>query len=245
MKTTITILRSVATSLLFIILTFLIALQLVFTCLKVGTKDIHDLIDEESLLLNLADDSIEDEETEMLSKEYLEDYLNYVFYKRSYPSLQNVDYSNIEDSKKEDAAMTIKSLKEKLDIEYETIVNMRNANSFFSNGAIYLIINIGVLTLFIILCILRANFKSGLRLSSIALSLSSTVALIAYSIFKMNTKRFFTPTVKLIIDEIIGDPFSKRAYTISITYILIGLITVLLIYLYDYYIKMRLQKKTN
>ena len=130
MKTTIKIMRSVSTSLLFLLITILIMLQFIFTVVRINTRNISDLIDRETLLENILDEKIEDEQIKNLALDYTEDYLNYVFYKRSYPSIQNVDFSSLEESQITPAREYINTLKDKIDLEYETIVKMRNINFF-------------------------------------------------------------------------------------------------------------------
>ncbi len=237
MKTTIKIMRSVSTSLLFLLITILIMLQFIFTVVRINTRNISDLIDRETLLENILDEKIEDEQIKNLALDYTEDYLNYVFYKRSYPSIQNVDFSPLEESQITPAREYINTLKDKIDLEYETIVKMRNINFFLSNGAIYLIINVGIFFLFIALTLTRGNFKNSFKLFSISLIAAGIITVLAVVIFKINLTHIFGFSLYNMIEEILNESFTKSTYTLTFTYILVGLIIFFSIYFYEYFPK--------
>lgn len=237
MKTTIKIMRSVSTSLLFLLITILIMLQFIFTVVRINTRNISDLIDREILLENILDEKIEDEQIKNLALDYTEDYLNYVFYKRSYPSIQNLDFSSLEESQITPAREYINTLKDKIDLEYETIVKMRNINFFLSNGAIYLIINIGIFFLFIALTLTRGNFKNSFKLFSISLIAAGIITVLAFIIFKINLTHIFGFSLYNMIEEILNESFTKSTYTLTFTYILVGLIIFFSIYFYEYFPK--------
>ncbi len=237
MKTTIKIMRSVSTSLLFLLITILIMLQFIFTVVRINTRNISDLIDRETLLENILDEKIEDEQIKNLALDYTEDYLNYVFYKRSYPSIQNVDFSSLEESQITPAREYINTLKDKIDLEYETIVKMRNINFFLSNGAIYLIINTGIFFLFIALTLTRGNLKNSFKLFSISLIVAGIITVLAFIIFKINLTHIFGFSLYNMIEEILNESFTKSTYTLTFSYILVGLIIFFSIYFYEYFPK--------
>lgn len=237
MKTTIKIMRSVSTSLLFLLITILIMLQFIFTVVRINTRNISDLIDRETLLENILDEKIEDEQIKNLALDYTEDYLNYVFYKRSYPSIQNVDFSSLEESQITPAREYINTLKDKIDLEYETIVKIRNINFFLSNGAIYLIINVGIFFLFIALTLTRGNFKNSFKLFSISLIAAGIITVLAFIIFKINLTHIFGFSLYNMIEEILNESFTKSTYTLTFTYILVGLIIFFSTYFYEYFPK--------
>lgn len=237
MKTTIKIMRSVSTSLLFLLITILIMLQFIFTVVRINTRNISDLIDRETLLENILDERIEDEQIKKLALDYTEDYLNYVFYKRSYPSIQNVDFSSLEESQITPAREYINTLKDKIDLEYETIVKMRNINFFLSNGAIYLIINTSIFFLFIALTLTRGNLKNSFKLFSISLIAAGIIIVLAFIIFKINLTHIFGFSLYNMIEEILNESFTKSTYTLTFTYILVGLIIFFSIYFYEYFPK--------
>ena len=224
MKTTIKIMRSISTSLLFLLITILIMLQFIFTVVRINTRNISDLIDRETLLENILDEKIEDEQIKNLALDYTEDYLNYVFYKRSYPSIQNVDFSSLEESQITPAREYINTLKDKIDLEYETIVKIRNINFFLSNGAIYLIINIGIFFLFIALTLTRGNFKNSFKLFSISLIAAGIITVLAFIIFKINLTHIFGFSLYNMIEEILNESITKSTYTLAFSYILVGFI---------------------
>lgn len=237
MKTTIKIMRSISTSLLFLLITILIMLQFIFTVVRINTRNISDLIDRETLLENILDEKIEDEQIKNLALDYTEDYLNYVFYKRSYPSIQNVDFSSLEESQITPAREYINTLKDKIDLEYETIVKIRNINFFLSNGAIYLIINIGIFFLFIALTLTRGNFKNSFKLFSISLIAAGIITVLAFIIFKINLTHIFGFSLYNMIEEILNESITKSTYTLAFSYILVGLIIFFSIYFYEYFPK--------
>ena len=237
MKTTIKIMRSVSTSLLFLLITILIMLQFIFTVVRINTRNISDLIDRETLLENILDEKIEDEQIKNLALDYTEDYLNYVFYKRSYPSIQNVDFSSLEESQITPAREYINTLKDKIDLEYETIVKMRNINFFLSNGAIYLIINTGIFFLFIALTLTRGNLKNSFKLFSISLIVAGIITVLAFIIFKINLTHIFGFSLYNMIEEILNESFTKSTYTLTFSFILVGLIIFFSIYFYEYFPK--------
>ena len=120
---------------------------------------------------------------------------------------------------------------------YETIVKMRNINFFLSNGAIYLFINIGIFFLFIALTLTRGNLKNSFKLFSISLIAAGIITVLAVVIFKINLTHIFGFSLYNMIEEILNESFTKSTYTLTFTYILVGLIIFFSIYFYEYFPK--------
>ena len=95
MKKTIKILRSTIASLLFLILIVTVIVQFTFTSIHKDHIRIPDRISREKILNEILKDNTLKDETKKIAIEYIDNYINYIFYKRSYPSIQTIDFENL------------------------------------------------------------------------------------------------------------------------------------------------------
>lgn len=221
MKKALKILRSIITSFLCIILIILITIQLIFTIIKVQNKKIPDLIDREAVL-NLAVDNTLIKENQILHNiaiKYIDDYIDYVFYKRSYPTINLGDATGLDIFN--NTNIELDSLKEKFDIDYEKVVLIRDINNLISNQSIYLLLNIGIFAVYLIISILYRSFLKGFKYFGISLILSSLIVLIISSILYtnlLNGAQISTQIIKTVIDNIYMVSYQK----ISVIYLVVG-----------------------
>lgn len=243
MKTLIKILRSTITSLLFLTLTVFIIVQFCYTAFRNSAQNIPKLIDRDRLMNLVIDESIEDDEIKKVVYKYLDDYISYIFHKRSYPSLQTVDLSQIEESKIEYAKDIITDISKKLNLEYDDVITLRNINNTISNGSIYLLINIGVFLVFIVVIIVTYNFKKGLKLLSISMFTSSFLVLIGFSpiIDKLSSRA--SEAMNYFLTVIFDEQFLKSMNNQVVVYASIGLLIFLIIKIYERFILPILDKK--
>ena len=118
MKTLFNIMRSIITSFVFIILTIAIMIQFFFTMFRLQGDRLSDLIDRENIYILVADDiRIKDNPLfKNVSIKYIDDYINYVFYKRSFPSIDVNAIENLEENNKKDILESIDIVKNKMDL---------------------------------------------------------------------------------------------------------------------------------
>ncbi len=238
MKKTLTILRSIVTSLLFLLLVFVISIQFFFTTIFINNRRIPDMIDEKTFFYNIIDEnSIENEEIEKILIDYIKDYKNYVFYKRSYPSIETISLETLTDEDKSITKDYLQTLKKSLNIEYSTITKIRNTTNLMTNGSIFLLINIAAFVSYIILVISTLSFKKGTKLLGLALSLSGIVTIIINTSITNTIKDLPSITLKLFLENIITNNLSPLGFKLSLIYISIGLILFFVLFIYDKLIK--------
>lgn len=234
--------RSAITSLLFLLLTIGLVVQFAFTITNHNIKKVRDKIDTE-YILNLA-------ETEFggiklqgpireLALEYIDGYADYVFSKRSYPSLQTLDMKDLSDEEKIIVENVLAELQKKIDLKYETVLKIRETSNFMTNGSIYLLINIGTILIFLFLTISLLNFKKALLLFGIAFIASSLINVLAYSIIFAKIKTISTPLIRLFALSIFSSSLTVAIYKTILIYMLIGLILFFSIYVTEKILKKR------
>ncbi len=238
MKKTLTILRSIVTSLLFLLLVFVISIQFFFATIFINNKRIPDMIDEKTFLYNIIDEKfIENEEVEKILIDYIKDYKNYVFYKRSYPSIETISLDALTDEDKYITKDYLQNLKKSMNIEYSTITKIRNTTNLMTNGSIFLLINIATFVSYIILVISILSFKKGTKFLGIALSLSGIITIIINTSLTNTIKNLSPITLKLFLENIITNNLSPLGFKLSLIYISIGLILFFVLFIYDKLIK--------
>ncbi len=238
MKKTLTILRSIVTSLLFLLLVFVISIQFIFATIFINNKRIPDMIDEKKVLYNIVDkNTIENEAIEKTLIDYIKDYKNYVFYKRSYPSIETFTLDTLTDEDKSITKDYLQKLKKSMNIEYFTITKIRNTTNLMTNGSIFLLINIATFVAYILLVLSIFSFKKGTKLLGIALSLSGIVTIIINTSLTSTIKTLSPITLKLFLENIITNNLSPLGFKLSLIYISIGLILFFALFIYDKLIK--------
>ena len=235
MKTFINIVRSILTSLLFLIISAAIIVQFAFTIVHMQNKKIPDLIDREVVLgLATKDGFITNNEAiRNLAIEYIDQYINYVFYKRSYPAMPNLNIEGIDENTKREITSEFDSLKEKIDLDYELVLKIRDVNNILSNGAIYLLINIGVFSLFIVMSILRGSFLKGIKYFSASLALMSLILLLAGSFAHSLISEIDNEILHSIMSEIVDGEFMNTFFNVDLIYLVTGVFSFLAIFAYE------------
>lgn len=228
MKTLIKIMRSIMTSLLFVLLICFIILQFIFTFVKSAGGSISDLVKPEEILNNI--DGL-DENSKEITEGYIEDYINYVFHRRSYPSIQTIDLSMYNEEEQKIIIDHLNEVKSTIDIKYETVLKIRDIDSFFSNQALYLLINIGIIVLFIILVIVNGKIVNSLKLLSTSIISAGIISLILSSIFVANAKSYFDSIVLVLFNSIFDTGTTKEIMNLSLIYIAIGCLIFSIIYI--------------
>lgn len=234
MKTLTKILRSITTSLLLFAMIIAIFIQFAFTSLHLSSKNLRELIDNQTLLDIILEDKIADDRINSLACEYVDDYLDYVFYKRSFPSLQNVNYDSVKTENIDYAKKTINELKEKLDLDYETVLTLRSINNVLSNGSIFLLINIGVFLLFVIVSIIKKSFKEGLKLFSLALVITALAILLIGAIIYANLANILPLNIYNLVVGIIDGGFMTSLFNQAIVYMIIGFVAFMVLFTVDH-----------
>lgn len=238
MKKTLTILRSIVTSLLFLLLVFVISIQFIFATIFINNKRIPDMIDEKTILYNIIDkNTIENEEIEKILIDYIKDYKNYVFYKRSYPSIETISLESLSEEDQSTTKDYLQTLKKSMNIEYSTITKIRNTTNLMTNGSIFLLINIATFVAYILLVISVLSFKKGSKLLGIALSLSGIVTIITNTYLTSTIEDISPVTLKLFLENIITNNLSPLGFRLSLIYLSLGLILFFALFIYDKLIK--------
>lgn len=227
MKTIFKILRSIVTSLLFLLLVFAISVHFTFTIIQCLPKRLSDTLNRDTILASLSQESL-DEETKELAKNYIDDYISFVFYKRSYPSIQTVDYTRIPEENIPHARQIIEEINKKIDIDYENVIKIRTVTGFLENGSIYLLVNIGVLVSFLLLTITRFDFKKSFFGLGASLILGAILSLIGSVILASSLNSLLPENVYILLNSGVTDELLSRIHAQAIAYIIIGIITLLI-----------------
>lgn len=242
MKTLFKITRSIIASLLFLILTFAVIIQFTFTLIHKEPTKIPDKIPRHELLYKVLDNTTLEPETEKIAIEYIDDYLNYIFYKRSYPSTQTIDFDNLPEDQIANAKNIITQINKKIEIEYDSIVKIRNINNTISNGSIYLMVNIALFIIFLLFMIVTFSPAKSFLFLGLSTILGALLSLIALVAAASNIENWFPPSLSLLLDTILSKEFLGGIHTLTIIYVIIGLILFLSAYIYT---KRELFKKQN
>lgn len=233
MKTLFKYMRSIITSFLYLILIVLIMLQFVFTFIRNGDIKISDLIDRESILSSIPSDILNTNiEFRDLTLEYIDDYINYVFYKRSYPTIiiEKIDFTS--ENEKRTANEFLDNLKEKLDLDYEMVVRIREINNFISNGSIYLLLNIAIFALIIILIIANSSVLKSILSLGVIFLLSSVFLLMGGSYIYSNLVNNQKFIIELLSKEVFSNQFISSFFNQALVYLGIGIVLILLNVIY-------------
>lgn len=242
MKTVTKIMRSIVTSLLFLILTGAIAAHLVFTTIKVTGPTLLNMVDSKELLSIYLEEEIEDSSIEEVTAKYIEDYTNYLFHKRSYPSLQTVNYSQVSEENIVEAKRIITALEDKMDMPYASVTTIREANKILANGAIYLLINVSIFLLYLFITFSTGSFKKSTILISIASIVGSIITLIASFVLIAKLPSIVDESTLLYLKNIFSDSFASDLRVATFFYTFIGVAILGSIFTYTKIITPRFSK---
>ncbi len=239
MKTFTKILRGTITSLLFLTLTLAILVQFIFTNVHLNYANLPSMIDRKELLATALDTPIEDETIYRVAERYLDDYINYIFHKRSFPSLQTVDYSEISEEQIQSAKEVVSHLSKNINLEYAEVTDLRDLNNVLSNRAIFLLVNIGVFLIYVVSSIVRGNFKKGTRLLALSLVANSLISLVASRILISKLPDLVSPHLYTFLSAIVNAPLKSQLTNLALIYGGLGLSIYILIFSYDRFLKPR------
>lgn len=241
MKTLFKISRSIITSLLILLLIGTTFIHIGFTALRMNARDIEHLIDREKLLETGLDEVPENDALRSVILNYIDDYIKYVFHKKSYPSIQTVDFKDLTEEEKLSAEKLILKVSDTLDIEYERVIQIRNFNNFISNGSIYLIINVAVFLLFVILSIISLSFKKGSMYGFLSVSIGGLISLL----FLLSRNGFlnkFPDVLKNFIESALSEELISSLFKLSVIYFVVGFLIFTFILVYDKFLKKKFHK---
>lgn len=233
-------LRGVITSLLFLFAMVTIICQIVFSAMNRDGRSISSLIDKDRIVEEVSTDDIDEKEREVIDR-YMSDYMNYIFHKRSFPSLQTIDYTGLSEEEQKSTMDMINTLSTRIDLEYREVLSLREANNFFGNGALFLLVNAAVFIAFLSLVIVSSGFKKGVQLFSASLAISSFLSLISYKCIINRLIEGVSDSMKIILNSMFSSEFINRIIRLSCTYLAIGVVVFACISAYDKFIKVRLK----
>jgi hypothetical protein len=226
-------LRSIIASLLFVVLFLGIIVEFIFTVIRVQNLSLPRLIDKNVIYNLYVKNSFinQNEELKDAALEYIDDYINYVFYKRSYPNINTALINKYSGEEKKNISNSFENLKNNIDLEYSLVLKIRDINNFISNNSIYLLINIGCLIVFLVLAIIEGSIRKAFKLSGLALILSSLSVLIAEVLLQNYLLNSTNENIKYISVSILNQTFQNSFFNQALIYMGIGLVLFLTIYI--------------
>lgn len=242
MKTTINILRSILTSFFFLILILAVTIQFMFTTIRINNKTIPDLVSPETILKMIKLDKELDPTSKEYAISYIDEYINYVFYKRSFPSIQEYNYKDISDNEKQDVIKLLTDIRNKIDMDYKTVVVLRDINNFLSNGSIYLLINIGTLIVILLILISSGKIPLTLKLTGASITLAGLITLLLSTVGTSLLYKNLDPLASNFVKTVFNSSFLKKIFNQSLIYITIGFTLFIVVLIINRYL---LKKQTQ
>ena len=208
---------SIYTSFLYIIICVLIILEFAISFIRVNNINFASYLNGERIYSYVGKNS-------NISKDILVNYLNeysyYIFYKRSYPT---INYSVLNDSEKKE----FNRIKKRIDIPFEKVLIIRDINMYIHNNSIYLLLNISLLVFFLLLSKRYKSFIKGLYFMSLMVLLCSLVILLFSTYFITNVNNYY-------IKEIFrSENLMSKLYRINTLYICVSFILSTLTFFYN------------
>ena len=208
---------SIYTSFLYIIICVLIILEFAISFIRINNINFASYLNGERLYSYVGKDS-------NISKDILVDYLNeysyYIFYKRSYPT---INYSVLNDSEKKE----FNRIKKRIDIPFEKVLIIRDINMYIHNNSIYLLLNISLLVFYLLLSKRYKSFIKGLYFMSLMVLLCSLVILLFSTYYITNVNNYY-------IKEIFrSENLMSKLYRINTLYICVSFILSTLTFFYN------------
>jgi len=221
--------RSIITSLLFIIMLIILTVQFILIFFRLESNKFIDIIDKNKLLTNIIETKKIDETEKIILIDYLGQHLNFIFYSKSYPSIVDIDFSTVDDSKIPLLNSSIFEIKEKLNIEYSNVLKIRRLNNIIYNNAIFLLVNISILLIYLFTSIVKNSFATALKLLSTASIITGAFMLLVGIYFYTNYIRLCNEIIN-IIKSILNNTFITNYINLALTYIFTNCIILLTIY---------------
>lgn len=210
------ILGSIITSFLFSLLLIFVSIHFVVTLIRVNNINASNIVDTSDIYSYLVKEDNEDIKNEMI--DYLEEYKNYIFYKRSYPT---ISYNEMTKDEKK----VYNRLKDKVDLNYETVINVRGLYNFMQNNSVYFLTNMGLLVIVIMCSIRYLDFNKGFHLLGISTIVSSIIILIGSVYFvRVSTNDLINITIQ-------KSNITSKLFKLDVIYIMIGLLLFIVTFL--------------
>ena len=208
---------SIYTSFLYIIICVLIILEFAISFIRVNNINFASYLNGERIYSYVGKDS-------NISKDILVNYLNeysyYIFYKRSYPT---INYSVLNDSEKKE----FNRIKKRIDIPFEKVLIIRDINMYIHNNSIYLLLNISLLVFFLLLSKRYKSFIKGLYFMALMVLLCSLIILLFSTYYITNVNNYY-------IKEIFrSENLMSKLYRINTLYICVSFILSTLTFFYN------------
>ena len=202
------ILGSIITSFLFSLLLIFVSIHFIVTLIRVNSINASNIVNTSDIYSYLVKEDNEDIKNKMI--DYLEEYKNYIFYKRSYPT---ISYNEMTKEEKK----VYNRLKNKVDLKYETVIKVRGLYNFMQNNSVYFLVNVGLLAIVIMCSIRYLDFNKGFHLLSISMIISSIIILIgSVYLVSVNTNDLINITIQ-------KSSITSKLFKLDVIYIMIGL----------------------
>lgn len=203
------ILGSIITSFLFSVLLIFVSIHFILTLIRVNSINASNIVNTSDIYSYLVKEDNEDIKNKMI--DYLEEYKNYIFYKRSYPT---ISYNEMTKDEKK----VYNRLKDKVDLKYETVIYVRGLYNFMQNNSVYFLANVGLLVIVIMCSIRYLDFNKGFHLLGISTIVSSIMILIGSVYFvRVSTNDLINITIQ-------KSNITSKLFKLDVIYIMIGLL---------------------
>lgn len=242
MKKTINILRSIITSLLFLSLILIIIVQFSFTAIRLSNKNLPDLINRETVLDTIIESDINlDKKDRELAIEYIDNYVNYVFHKRSFPSTEEFDKTSLSEDEVKEKKRLLTAIRSKIDMKYDSVLLLRDFNNFLSNGSIYLLINIALFINILLILITSGNISNAFSIFGLSAMMAGLIILISSSILPTRLPKILDSVTMNFVEDILNKEFLTKIFNQALIYIAIGFF----VFIITYIVKKLILKKQN
>ena len=202
------ILGSIITSFLFSLLLIFVSIHFVVTLIRVNSINASNIVNTSDVYIYLIKEDNVDIKNIMI--DYLEEYKNYIFYKRSYPT---ISYNEMTKEEKK----VYNRLKNKVDLKYENVIKVRGLYNFMQNNSVYFLVNVSLLVIVIMCSIRYLDFNKGFHLLSISMIISSIIILIgSVYLVSVNTNDLINITIQ-------KSSITSKLFKLDVIYIMIGL----------------------
>ena len=202
------ILGSIITSFLFSLLLIFVSIHFVVTLIRVNSINASNIVNTSDVYIYLIKEDNVDIKNIMI--DYLEEYKNYIFYKRSYTT---ISYNEMTKEEKK----VYNRLKNKADLKYETVIKVRGLYNFMQNNSVYFLVNVSLLVIVIMCSIRYLDFNKGFHLLSISMIISSIIILIgSVYLVSVNTNDLINITIQ-------KSSITSKLFKLDVIYIMIGL----------------------
>ena len=219
MKNILKFMRSIITSLSFLVIIILLILCIITSVIKKYNRPLNEYINIDTLIKTYTDNNLLiNSNYYNITYTYIDDYINYIFYKNDYPSISEHNNKTLTSKEKKD----LEKLKNQIDLSYLTILKIREASNFLTNSSIHFIIKSFILVLFLVVCVLHMNINRGIFIFSKALIISGVFSLLIIVLINELFLKIPNIFVQSIFVNLIDISFLKEYFSYSIIYMIAG-----------------------